>query len=138
MSTTGERMMITVPNATCGSSNESVSEQEAAALSCTREMMKSNKKKAMYGLDMALMALAEQDKEREEREQFLNSLESRKVKDGILTICRPSTRGALEYGMDGGKKVSLASRKRKMNDDASETDSSGSDTSYPLVIDESV
>ena len=122
--------MTTVPTATCGSSNASVSDQVAATLACTTEMMKkSHKKKPVYERQNAVQIPIEaEDKEREEAKKFLDSSVFLEGEDGILTICHPNGCGGLEFGVAGQKnKAPLPPKKRKMN-----MDLTGSATSIPL------
>ena len=123
-----ESVMITVPTATCGTSNASVSDQVAATLACTTEMMKkSHKKNPVYERQNAVeIPLETEYKERVEAKKSLESSVFLEGEGGVLTICRPNGRGGLEYAVPGDKnKAPLPPKKRKM-------DPTGSATSIPL------
>ena len=120
--------MLTVPTATCCTSNASVSDQVAATLACTTEMMKkkSHKKKPVYERQNAVeIPIEVVNKEREEAKNLLDSHVFLEGEDGILTICHPNGSGGLEVGMAGKKnKAPLPPRKRKIVYDSSDSETS--------------
>ena len=120
----GESVMITVPTATCGTSNASVSDQVAATLACTTEMMKkSHKKNPVYERQNAVeIPLETEYKERVEAKKPLESSVFLEGEGGVLTICHPNGRGGLDGEMGGDKKQGMIPpKKKKMNHEITET-----------------
>ena len=111
-----------------GTTNSSVSDQVAATLACTTEMMKkkTHKKAPVYERQNVVeIPLVKEEKEGEEAKKFLESNVFLEGEDGILTICHPNGSGGLEVGMAGKKsKAPVPPRKRKIVYDSSDSETS--------------
>ena len=150
-----DKTQVTVSSATCGTSNAAVSEQVAATLASTSEMLKKQQKPA-YHRQNAVEIPLEMKEEEEVPVNPLANLVLLEGADGILQICMPNGRGGLMCGKEAvkeaGKEAARRPVKRSLNSEQGPSaqsttkkakitnydadDESGRLTPKPLVIDD--